>query len=396
MDNQETYKAFEALRQGAENYIVRRNNAYKKEVRYFTRIEASNYLSVDGKTVDKYVKMAGIDPNRHEDAAWLIDINEMYQVRELLPLDKRIEHKFTRPKNHKLQVIVVQNQKGGVGKTISAATIASGLATEFHEEFRVGVIDLDPQNTLSTYYAPIVEGEENQWLSVGDLMAGKFEMEEDETFSDVVSESFLQTTIPNLRILPATQDDRSLENWFHRQLHNQSLDKPYHLLKNIIDAVENEFDIIIIDTPPSMGFATINGYFAATSVIFPMQVAENDIDATCNYFKFIPELWELIDDHGHTGYDFMKILLTNHKTSSSTTTLQNKLSNVFGSFIYSREFNNSEAIKECSRLVSTLFDISKSEYPGRTKSVFQKAKDNAYEVTSQVYRNIVDVWDKDN
>jgi len=127
-----------------------------------------------------------------------------------------------------------------------------------------------------------------------------------------------------------------------------------------------------------------------------MQVAENDIDATCNYFKFIPELWELIDDHGHTGYDFMKILLTNHKTSSSTTTLQNKLSNVFGSFIYSREFNNSEAIKECSRLVSTLFDISKSEYPGRTKSVFQKAKDNAYEVTSQVYRNIVDVWDKDN
>ncbi|MGR5133897.1 ParA family protein [Vibrio alfacsensis] len=393
MDTQQTTTTFQSLKDGADAYIKRRNLRllanHRKELRNFTRAEASTYLGIDAKTLDKYVAGADIDPRRHEDSQWNIDIEEMYRVRDLLPEALRKESKFIRSDGQKLQVIVIQNQKGGVGKTVSAATIASGLATEFHQEYRIGLIDMDGQATLSMYYAPEAEQEGN--LSVGDLMMRNFELDEGETFDQAVSDAFLTTTIPNLRILPASQTDRAIEGWFHEQVFSHKLASPYSILSDIIDAVRDEFDIIIIDTPPSLGYATYNAYFAATSVVFPLSITENDIDATCSYFSYIPQVWALLANANHEGYDFMKIMLTNHRDSSTTTELMNSLYDNFAPYIYSKEFKHSEAVRQASSLLSTVFDMSKSEYP-KSKATFQSAQQNSYEVTSQILRDIVNVW----
>ncbi|NOI77474.1 AAA family ATPase [Vibrio coralliilyticus] len=393
MDTLQTTATFQNLKEGADRYIKRRNLRllanHRKELRNFTRAEASTYLDIDAKTLDKYVASAEIDPRRHEESQWSIDMAEMYRVRDLLPDALRKEPKFARSEKQSMQVVVIQNQKGGVGKTVSAATLASGLATEFHQEYRVGLIDMDGQATLSMYYAP--ESEMEGCLSIGDLMMRNFELDEGETYEQAVSEAFLETTIPNLRILPASQTDRAIEGWFHEQVFSQKLASPYSLLRDIIAAVEDEFDILIIDTPPSLGYATYNAYFAATSVVFPLSITENDIDATCSYFSYIPQVWALLANADHQGYDFMKILLTNHRDSSTTTELMNSLYDHFASYLYSKEFKHSEAIRQSSSLLSTVFDMSKSEYP-KSKATFQSAQQNAYEVTSQILRDIINVW----
>lgn len=393
MDCQKTTKTFQSLKEGAENYIKRRNMRllahHRKELRNFTRSEAATYLGIDAKTLDKYVTSAEIDPRRHEDSQWSINIAEMYTVRNLLPDTLRKEVQFIRSHKQSTQVIVIQNQKGGVGKTVTAATIASGLATEFHQEYRVGLIDMDGQATLSMYYAP--EAYQTDCLSAGDLMIRNFDLEDGETFESVVSEAFLDTTIPNLRILPASQSDRAIEGWFHEQVFGSKLSSPYSLMSNIIDVVKDEFDIIIIDTPPSLGYATYNAYFAATSVIFPLSVTENDIDATCSYFSYIQQVWALLANANHEGYDFMKILLTNHRDSSTTTELMNSLYDNFAPYLYSKEFKHSEAIRRTSSLLATVFDMSKSEYP-KSKATFQSAQQNSYEITSQILRDLLSVW----
>jgi cellulose biosynthesis protein BcsQ len=393
MNTAETTTVFQNLKIGADTYIKRRNLRllanHRKELRNYTRAEAAQYLGITAKTLDKYVESTDIDPRRHEDSMWSINIEEIYKIRDLLPQTLRVESKFSRSEKQKTQVVVIQNQKGGVGKTVSAATIASGLATEFHQEYRIGLIDMDGQATLSMYYAP--EASQEGCLSVGDLIMNNFDLEDGETFEDAISEAFLPTTIPNLRILPASQSDRAIEGWFHEQVFNQALQAPYSILSNVIAAVEDEFDIIIIDTPPALGYATYNAYFAATSVIFPLSITENDIDATCSYFSYIPQVWALLKNANHPGYDFMKILLTNHRDGSTTTELMNTLYDSFGNFIYSKEFKNSEAIRQSSSLLSTVFDMSKSEYP-KTKSTFQSAQQNSYEVTSQILRDISNVW----
>lgn len=393
MDTLQTTTTFQQLKEGADGYIKRRNQRllanHRKELRNFTRAEASAYLGIDAKTLDRYVTATEIDPRRHEDSQWSIDISEMYRVRDLLPENLRKDPKFSRSDKQKTQVVVIQNQKGGVGKTVSAATIASGLATEFHQEYRVGLIDMDGQATLSMYYAPEAEQEGN--LSVGDLMMRTFDLDEGETYQDAVSEAFLATTIPNLRILPASQSDRAIEGWFHEQVFSHTLASPYSILDEIIDAVKDEFDIILIDTPPSLGYATYNAYFAATSVVFPLSITENDIDATCSYFSYIPQVWALLANAQHEGYDFMKILLTNHRDSSTTTELMNSLYDHFSPYLYSKEFKHSEAIRQASSLLSTVFDMSKSEYP-KSKATFQTAQQNSYEVTSQILRDLLNVW----
>ena len=395
MNRIETTAVFQQFKNGAEEYILRRNNRllskHQKELRSYTRAESSAYLGIDSKTLDKYVAALGINPRRHEDSQWLIFIDEIYAVRDSLPVSLRKTPKFNRTLDQKTQIIVIQNQKGGVGKTVSASTIASGIATEFHQEFRVGLIDMDGQATLSMYYAPEVDTIGT--LSVGDLISGNFELDEGETLKEAVSASFLETTIPNLRILPASQSDRSLEGWFHESVFNGKQEKPYSILANLIQQVSDEFDIIIIDTPPSLGYATYNSYFAATSVVFPLSVTENDIDATCSYFKFIPQVWALMSNADHPGYDFMKILLTNHRDSTTSTELMNNFYDYFSTFIYSKEFKNSEAIRQCSSLLSTVFDMSKSEYP-KSKSTFQSAQQNAYEVSCQIVRDLNLIWRK--
>lgn len=393
MNVEKTDTSFQQLKGGADRYIKRRNQRllrnHRKEVRNFTKAEAANYLDINVRTLDKYTNLAGIDPRRHDDAQWSINLEEIYSIRNLLPEELRKEPLFVRDNGMKPQVIVVQNQKGGVGKTVSSATIGSGLATEFHQGYRIGLIDMDGQGTLSMYYAP--ESAQEGCLSVGDLITGNYELEDGETVREAISDSFLQTTIPNLRILPASQSDRAIEGWFHEKLFKGEIESPYSLLANIIKEVESEFDIIIIDTPPNLGYATYNAYFAATSVVFPLSVTENDIDATCSYFSYIQQVWELLRNADHPGYDFMKILLTNHKDSSTTTELKNGLSDSFSQFIYSTEFKNSEAVRQASSLLSTVFDMSKSEYP-KSKVSFQVAQQNGYEVTSQLHRDIVDVW----
>ena len=393
MSSDQTTQVFQSLKQEADQYIKRRNLRllanHKKERRNFTRAEAANYLNIDAKTLDKYVKLSGVDPRRHEDAQWCVDLHEIYHVRDLLPESLRKESQFIRSPQQDLQVLVIQNQKGGVGKTVSAATLASGLATEFHQAYRVGLIDMDGQATLSMYYAP--EADLIGCLSVGDLIMKNFDLEPGETESEVVRSAFLETTIPNLRILPAAQSDRGIEGWFHERVFSQSLQSPYSRLKAIIDEVRDDFDVLIIDTPPSLGYATYNAYFAATSVIFPLSITENDIDATCAYFSYIPQVWALLANADHPGYDFMKILLTNHRDSSSTTELMNQLYQHFAPYLYSKEFKHSEAIRQSSALLSTVFDMSKSEYP-KSKSSFMSAHQNCYEVVSQIHRDLFQIW----
>ncbi|EAS62417.1 partitioning protein A [Vibrio angustum S14] len=383
------------LSNGAKAYREHRNGSLfsdtGKEPRTFTKAEACAWLNdINSRTLDKYAKELGIDPKRHDDAEWRVDINEIYQLRDLLPEKKRKASKLDR-RNKNTQIIVVQNQKGGVGKTISAVTLASCLASQFHQEYRVGLIDLDGQATASMYYAP--ETATSDYLTVSDLIRKSYELDDGETDKDAISQAFITTSIPNLRILPASQRDRQVDGWFHEKVATGDLTRPYAVVDEILDAVRDEFDIIIIDTPPALTYTTINAYFAATSVICPISTTENDLDATSGYFEAIEGIGTILKAYNHRGFDFFKILITNYMGDSSSVEVRADIEKYFGDHLYSTEFKHSVAVKQCSGLMCTLFDISKSEYP-KTKASFQNAVDNAYAVVSKIHSDIERAWSK--
>ncbi len=147
------------------------------------------------------------------------------------------------------RVIVVANQKGGVGKTTTSVNIATALAAI---DRKVLIIDMDPQGNASTGLG--VDRREKKKSSYHLLV-------EQTTLSEVM----IKSMIPGLSIIPATIEligaEIELVDYANRE----------HILKKILAPYLKMFDYIIIDCPPSMGLLTLNAMVAADSVLVPLQ-----------------------------------------------------------------------------------------------------------------------------
>jgi chromosome partitioning protein len=147
------------------------------------------------------------------------------------------------------RIMAVANQKGGVGKTTTAVNLGASLA---ELDFRVLVVDLDPQGNATTGLG--IDGRTFE-LSMYDVIM------RDAPLEDCIE----PTSLKNLFVAPATIDlagaEIELVPSFSRELK----------LRKALESVTGEFDFVLIDCPPSLGLITINGLAAADEVLVPIQ-----------------------------------------------------------------------------------------------------------------------------
>lgn len=147
-----------------------------------------------------------------------------------------------------MRIIAMMNQKGGVGKTTTTVNLGAALAQAGQ---RVCLIDLDPQAHLTINYG----------LEPSDELLGVYDMLVDNrSFLEVVHQ--LQ---PNLALVPSDIDLAGAE------VELVSLPQRESRLRERLTAAQHDFDFILLDCPPSLGFLTINALVAATEVLVPMQ-----------------------------------------------------------------------------------------------------------------------------
>ena len=150
------------------------------------------------------------------------------------------------------KIVAIANQKGGVGKTTTSVNLAACLAVL---EKKVLLIDADPQaNATSTLVL-------NPEIEIGtyQLIEGQIKVE------DLI----IETTSPNLKIIPANIDLVGIEIELVDKKNREKM------LLNALETVKDNYDYIFIDCPPSLGLITLNCLTAADSVIIPIQ---------CEYF----------------------------------------------------------------------------------------------------------------
>lgn len=145
--------------------------------------------------------------------------------------------------------MAVANQKGGVGKTTTAVNLGACLA---EMGYRVLVCDLDPQANAST---GLGINPRNVAASMYDVM-----------LSDLPLEDCVEaTSVRNLFVAPASLDlagaEIELVPAFSRELR----------LRRALESVADDYDIVLIDCPPSLGLLTVNGLAAANEVVVPIQ-----------------------------------------------------------------------------------------------------------------------------
>ena len=145
------------------------------------------------------------------------------------------------------KVIAIANQKGGVGKTTTAINLSSALGVL---EQNVLLVDADPQANATSGLGIISKNIE---FSIVDLFQG------DSNYDRCI----LDTHSPNLKIIPGSIKLAEIELNVKKNHLNQ--------LKKALNTLKNQFDFIIIDCSPSLGYLTLNSFVAADSIIIPVQ-----------------------------------------------------------------------------------------------------------------------------
>jgi len=162
------------------------------------------------------------------------------------------------------EVITIANQKGGVGKTTTAVNLAASLAIA---DKKVLFIDADPQANATTSLGIYKNDYEFDFYHV--LIGTK-------NINDVK----LKTILPTLYLIPSNIGLVGIEKEF-------DLEKDNLVVKKILSAIKEEYDYIIIDTPPTLGVITINALNASDSVIIPVQTEYFALEGLAQLLKTI-------------------------------------------------------------------------------------------------------------
>ena len=154
--------------------------------------------------------------------------------------------------NKAMKIIVLANNKGGVGKTTSTLNLAAQAA----KKFRVLLIDADPQANATSGLG----------IDVDSVEKGTYQLLE---HTMTVDEVIIPTDSPNVDLIPAHIDLVAIE------IELVDKDNREYMLKEALKSLGDKYDFILIDCAPSLGLLTLNALTAADSVMIPIQ---------CEYF----------------------------------------------------------------------------------------------------------------
>jgi chromosome partitioning protein len=226
---------------------------------------------------------------------------------------KTKEYQPYRPEGLPAKMIAVANFKGGVGKTSTAAHLAMSAALD---GYKVLVIDLDSQASMTSVFGGTVADE---WQTVFPLLArhyanylrdenqrrmdrGEAPVPLDDTLTDalnVKAQSLVQSTHwPNIDLIGAQLN----LYWAEFQVPVWRMQgrgwKLWDALTDVLadDGLLDEYDLIFVDTPPALGYLTINGLAAADIVLVPVGASFLEFDSTGRFFDMLHTTFASIED----------------------------------------------------------------------------------------------------
>lgn len=189
------------------------------------------------------------------------------------------------------RVIIVANQKGGVGKTTTVVNLSTYIAGSGKKTL---VIDLDSQGNSCSGLGVRKEGQDK---SLYEALIGLAPIR------DII----VPTGIKNLHVIPSNIDLSGA------QVEMVEMENREYRLKRVVDSVRSIYDFIFIDSPPSLGILTINGLVASDSVIIPIQCEYYALEGLSQLLKTI----NLVKNRLNKNLKLEGVLLTMYDTRTN-------------------------------------------------------------------------------
>lgn len=325
-----------------------------------------------------------------------------------------------RPEGVQAKTIAVANFKGGVGKTSTAAHLAMSAALD---GYKVLVVDLDSQGSMTSILGGTVEDE---WQTAFPLMAKHYAahvLEEnkvreaaghatlplDETLTEALKvgagDVIQKTHWPNIDLIGAQLNlywaEFQVPVW-RMQARNWPL---WDALQGFLESegLLDSYDIILLDTPPALGYLTINALAAADILLVPLGASFLEFDSTGRFFDMLYSTFASIEDGENTQrrrdglpeikfeWDAVRALITRFDAGQQTD-LANVIQAYFGDFMTTYRQDFTALVGQAGEQVSGIYEIDYREFNRDTYARGREAFDRTW---GEVKEILIGTWWRD-
>lgn len=321
--------------------------AAQKTLRSFGSAEAADWIGIAEARLQQVLPAGEAIEPRKAPTRRTYTLEQIHQLRRVLamaPVRTGSEH---------LQAIAVTNFKGGSGKTTTAAHLSQYLALR---GFRVLVIDLDPQASLSALFGYQPETD----IGRDETLYGAVRYDAPRPLTEVIRPTY----VAGLDLIPGNLELQEFEHETPRALaglHRAAGTPFFARIATALASVAIDYDIVIIDCPPQLGFLTLSALCAATGVLVTVHPQMLDVASMSQFLLMTADLLDVVRHAGgRLQLDFLRYLVTRFEPQDGPQAqVVAFLRNLFGERVLANAMLKSTAISDAGLTKQTLYEVGR-------------------------------------
>lgn len=358
----------------------------RKTLRRFSSGEAAKLVGIN----DGYLRQLSLDgkgpqPEIGPSGRRSYSFQDIQALRAFLDEGGKAGRRYQphRSGNEHLQVISVANFKGGSGKTTTAAHLAQYLVLH---GYRVLAIDLDPQASLSALhgYQPEFDIGENETLYGAIRYDGGRRN---------LKEIVRPTYFPGLDIVPGNIELMEFEHESPKALSEKKSEDALFFARvaQALSSVEDNYDVVVIDCPPQLGFLTLSALCAATAVLITVHPQMLDLMSMCQFLIMTSDLLAVVAKAGgNMEYDWMRYLVTRFEPGDGPQTqMVAFMRSMFGERVLTNSMLKSTAISDAGITKQTLYEVPREQF---TRATYDRALEALDAVNGEIEGLVRAAW----
>ncbi|SMX30459.1 Sporulation initiation inhibitor protein Soj [Pelagimonas phthalicica] len=355
----------------------------QRTLRTFTSGEVATLLGVKDAYLRKlHLEGRGPQPEIRAGGRRYYSPQDIQALRTLLEQGAKSPGTYLpgRREGDKLQVITVINFKGGSGKTTTSAHLAQKMALD---GYRVLAIDLDPQASFSALHGFQPEFD----LLDGGTLYDAIRYDDPVPLRDIIHKTYFT----NLDIVPGNLDLMEFEHETPRALVDREGSLFFTRVGEALASAEADYDVVVMDCPPQLGFLTMSALSAATAVLVTVHPQMLDVMSMCQFLLMTSNLLGVVAEAGgDMSYDWLRYVVTRYEPGDGP---QNQMvsfmRSMFGEHVLNNTVLKSTAISDAGITKQTLYEVEKTAF---TRSTYERAIESINAVNGEITDLMQQAW----